>query len=76
LIQTRGAVAPTRFDYAGDVDIAGIEAAAAFVAAAEGAGLRGHGNVRWKTAGDAEPPGEGLTASASRSHYGWTPRNG
>lgn len=58
-----------RFDYAGDVDIAGVEAAAAFAAAADRAGLPWAMATRlWHAVAVSEPVGPDLTADAGRRH--------
>jgi hypothetical protein len=51
-------VIPASFDYAGDVDIAGIEAAAAFADAVSAAGLTAAmANCLWDAVARADPTG-------------------
>jgi hypothetical protein len=58
---------PTMTDYAGDVDIAGIEAAAAFVNAADVAGLPARmAGALWHAVARSRPTGDDLTADPSR----------
>lgn len=55
-------VRASRFDYAGDVDVAGISAAAAFIDAARGRGLTaGPAHLLWQALGEAKAVGEDLT---------------
>ncbi|XXX76105.1 hypothetical protein WMF30_51500 [Sorangium sp. So ce134] len=55
-------VRPSRFDYAGDIDVAGVSAAAAFIDAARSAGLHaGPALPLWEALGAATPGGEDLT---------------
>jgi hypothetical protein len=55
-------VRPSSFEYAGDVDVAGVSAAAAFIDAARSAGLRAGLALRlWQALGAAVPAGEDLT---------------
>lgn len=52
-------IAPTFFDYAGDVDVAGVSAAAAFIDAARLAGLSAQpATLLWEAVGEARPTGE------------------
>lgn len=61
-------VVPASFDYAGDVDIAGIEAAAAFADAATSAGLTAAmADSLWDAVARADPTGDDITATAGRS---------
>jgi Wadjet anti plasmid transformation system JetA-like protein len=64
--QTLGITA-TRFDYAGDIDIAGIEAAALFARAATAKGLPAvMALTLWDAVGQAPPTGEDITGDASQ----------
>ena len=55
-------VSPSGFHYAGDVDIAGVEAAAAFAGAASTVGLEvTMASALWKAVAAADPVGEDLT---------------
>ncbi|WP_437312122.1 hypothetical protein [Sorangium sp. So ce388] len=55
-------VRPSRFEYAGDIDVAGVSAAAAFIDTARSAGLRaGPALPLWQALGAATPAGEDLT---------------
>jgi hypothetical protein len=55
-------VRPTRFEYAGDVDVAGISAMAAFIAAANAAHLCARPAMKlWRALGEAHPVGDDLT---------------
>ncbi|MET8160350.1 Wadjet anti-phage system protein JetD domain-containing protein [Sphaerisporangium sp. NPDC005289] len=57
----------TELHYAGDVDIAGIEAAALFADAANTAGLSSRMSIPlWNAVARAEPTGDDLTASPAR----------
>lgn len=59
------AVRATSFEYAGDVDIAGISAAEAFLAAAQASGLSARPAVRlWERLASAAPAGDDLTGDA------------
>jgi hypothetical protein len=61
-------VIPASFDYAGDVDIAGIEAAAAFADAITTAGLTAAmADCLWDAVARADPTGDDITATPSRS---------
>jgi hypothetical protein len=61
-------VIPASFDYAGDVDIAGIEGAAAFADAVTTVGLTAAMADRlWDAVARADPTGEDITATPSRS---------
>jgi hypothetical protein len=61
-------VRATRFDYAGDVDIAGIQAAAAFAQAGRAAGLAvTMAEPLWHAVAIAEPTGDDLTADATHA---------
>lgn len=56
------------FDYAGDVDVAGVEAAVAFATAGQKAGLEVRmATVLWDAVARADPTGEDLTADGSRT---------
>jgi hypothetical protein len=58
----------TRFDYAGDIDIAGIQAAAAFAHAGHAAGLAiAMAQPLWHAVATAEPTGDDLTADPSHA---------
>ncbi|MGW6739368.1 hypothetical protein ACWGDX_01275 [Streptomyces sp. NPDC055025] len=59
---------PGRIDYAGDVDIAGIEAAHQFVTAARAAGLTaGISHPLWQAVARAQPVGPDMTAEPVRA---------
>jgi hypothetical protein len=61
-------IAPTVFEYAGDVDIAGIEAAAAFASTLTAAALPvTMAHPLWDAVARAEPTGEDITADRERS---------
>jgi hypothetical protein len=61
-------VAPTSFEYAGDVDIAGIEAAAAFASLLSSAGLPvSMSHPLWDAVARCEPTGEDITADRERT---------
>lgn len=61
------AITATRFDYAGDVDIAGVEAAALFTRAATAKGLpAAMALTLWDAVGQAPPTGEDLTGEVSQ----------
>jgi hypothetical protein len=61
-------VAPTSFEYAGDVDIAGIEAAAAFASLLASAGLPvTMAHPLWDAVARSEPTGEDITADRERT---------
>lgn len=56
-------VRPELFEYAGDIDVAGISAAAAFIDTARSAGLPARVALRlWQALGEARPSGDDLTA--------------
>lgn len=61
-------VMPTAFEYAGDVDIAGIEAAAAFASLLSSAGLPvTMAHPLWDAVARSEPTGEDITADRERT---------
>lgn len=61
-------VVPESFDYAGDVDIAGVEAAAAFADAVTSAGLTAAmADCLWDAVARADPTGDDITATPGRS---------
>ncbi|MFB6676446.1 hypothetical protein ACFCWG_29290 [Streptomyces sp. NPDC056390] len=62
-------VRPGRIDYAGDVDIAGIEAAHQFVKTARTAGLTaGISRPLWEAVARSHPVGPDMTAEPRRAH--------
>jgi hypothetical protein len=62
------AITPTAFEYAGDVDIAGIEAAATFANVLASAGLPvTMAHPLWEAVARSEPTGEDITADRERS---------
>ncbi len=65
MLQDLVGVDATDFEYAGDIDVAGILAAAAFVDAAREAGLNaGIANLLWLALGDEQPSGPDLSGDA------------
>jgi hypothetical protein len=61
-------VTARRADYAGDVDIAGVEAAHSFVTTVRGAGIpAGTNHALWEAVARAQPTGPDTTADTSRS---------
>jgi hypothetical protein len=61
-------VVPTSFEYAGDVDIAGIEAAAAFASLLSSAGMPvSMAHPLWDAVARSEPTGEDITADRERT---------
>jgi hypothetical protein len=62
ILESLVGIAPTLFEYAGDVDIAGVSAAAAFIDAARMAGLSARpATALWEAVGAAKPAGEDLS---------------
>jgi hypothetical protein len=62
LLESLVGIAPTFFEYAGDVDIAGVSAAAAFIDAARLAGLSARPAIPlWEAVSAAKPAGEDLS---------------